>query len=354
MIKQMFCVKKGYGEVVLYKDYPFFADNDVAYRVAYYLHIMAGENLIAPLEYYKPDIKSKGYDGTRLPIAIGPRIRNWIGPYELSTAIEQAEDTLTGEKAYLTDMEIHRGAKEYSKPSGVDQLYETFWEIRSGNDETTIVIRDPEIDLNSTTLYVPNLIDITFSRHDKKLHMCANFGVHEPDDEFGAELYFLMHIRYLYEMWLGYIGIEEVRLFVKVHHAKKDFTVPIYCTDEPIIEETDPDAYWQQLRTLNNYNLYTMAFFTESTLNSSKVDVKTLWKTIKKNYFSNEKPIGSDYEPIQIPLLKDMALCLSIYGIVSYSHHNRWVKLVEEMIGMMRTNMKEEIVDYIKFKNYVM
>lgn len=343
-------VKKGYNELEMPSIYPhFLVNNEITnpfYRIAHYLHITGGENLVSPLEYYSDHVKDLAVDSKRMQIAIGPRMVNWVGPNELSLAITKAQDMIEEDEPYKTDMEKYQGIKEYSKPTGIDQLYETYWDIVNRSLESSIVIRDPEIDLDDNTVFTPELINITFSRHDDELIMFANFGVYENDSTFINDLYFLMHIRYLYQLWLVNQRINSVRLFIKVNNALEDLDINFIRNIEPLMGN-DPDKYWGQIRSLRQYNMNSMSFFNESTFNNEKVSVEKLLRILNEQFFNVEEDTNYEYPEINIPLIKDMALALTIGGFLRYDKDKKYISNVNEMLNEMKTGIKFEVESYI-------
>jgi hypothetical protein len=192
------------------------------YRIAHYLHIIDGNNEVAPLQYFSDHVIAEENE-KHLPSCIGPRIRNWIGPHELSDSIEADRDRMEREDAYQSFMAKAYGVVEHGKPKGVDQLYETYFDIVNDNPESTIIVRDPEIDLANASMLVPDLISISFVKFSDHIIINANFGGVDGDTDYINDLWFLMHLRSLYELWFK----TEVRLYVKICNALEPLTLPV-------------------------------------------------------------------------------------------------------------------------------
>lgn len=351
-------VEKGFNEINLsYPSYIYMVYNDeytsCPLRVMNYLHIVSGENLVAPLKYYSDNIICE--EGQkRMPNAIGPRIKNWIGANELARAQREDVERQEEDNPYPSDMQKYTGVVEHGKPTGIDQMYEVFFDIVNENKESTIIVRDPEIDLDQATMLVPDLISVTFSRNNENLIIFANFGSCE-DTSILNDIWFVMQMKHMYQIWLGkHNGIKKVNLVIKVNNSDKKIEIPCFMDPNHKNYDCEGNDYWSQIRTLNQLSVHVQSFFGSDSVGNVNIDIKKLSDIIHRNFLCDKKSTFGDYEPIKIPLLRDMAKSLMIGGLVRNDKNGDPIcqSLVKELLQEMVTPMKLEMQDYLRVNKY--
>jgi len=350
-------VEEGFNEINLSYPYTYMVYNDeftsCPFRIMYYLHIVSGENLVAPLAYYSDHIVCENGQ-KRMSDALGPRIKNWIGPNELAKAQACDVERQQEENPYPSDMKKYFDVQEHTKPHGIDQLYETYFDMVNENYESTIIVRDPEIDLNTATTLIPDLISITFSRRKEKMVIFANFGSCH-DTSILNDIWFITQLKYMYKLWLGkYNGVDKINLIVKVNNSMETIEVPCHLDTDESNYACEPDQYWTQIRTLNKAATTIQAFFGEDTINNPKIDIRRLNHVLHSNYMIPKKKNFGDYDPLTVPILRDMFKALIIGGLVRNDHNSDSTCrfLIKELMDEMVTPLKLEMNDYLYWQGH--
>lgn len=331
-------------------DFPFHIihNNDStngAYRIAHFLSIVSGDNFIKSIELYSDHIKKYASDGVRIESALGPRIKYWVGAHGVAEAIKEAEEINeldTGGDNFLS-------AKEYCKSSGIDQLHKTYLDIHNGMSETTIVCRDPDLDFDNNK-YIPDLISITFSRHQELLTVFANFGEASETTEFINDLWFLSRLCELYKLWLSDIGIKKVELKILCNCVKSSFSVDVFQSKELFeLVDSDPDIFWEQISTLVSCLKHLRAFLNKENLMKDDISPEYLVKDKLIRLFVGQwqKDEIEKYVKINMPYVLDMFLSLIIYPLSISKYSERFEDLVIELYQRMTTDIKYEIIPTI-------
>jgi hypothetical protein len=165
---------------------------NVAFRIAYYLHVMRGANDLKSLMFHSDHMKDFSDNGRDLRGSIGPRMRFWVGADQLQEAITINQD--------IDD------EKEFVRPEGVDQLRLAYTDLASGMSEASISIRDPAIDFEDTN-DIPDLVSIQFHVLEKTyenhiLCMALMYGEIKKSSNFINELWVMLQVSHMYKDWL--------------------------------------------------------------------------------------------------------------------------------------------------------
>lgn len=350
-------VEEGHNEINLSYPYMYFVYNDkftsCPYRIMHFLHIVSGENEVAPLKYYSDHIVCE--EGQkRIPNAIGPRIKNWIGAHEITRAQVADVERQEEDQPFPSFMKEKFGVEEHGKPHGVDQLYETYFDIVNENKESTIIVRDPEIDLDNATCLVPDLISISFSRRKEQVTIFANFGACE-DTSILNDIWFIMQLKYMYKIWLGkYNNVSAINFIVKVNNSDQIIEIPCYLDANELNYVCEPMDYWSQVRTLYTMTTHIQAFFGPDTIGKTDVDIRRLSDLLHNNFLTDKKEKFGDFEPVKVPILRDMAKALMIGGLVRNDprKNKECANLVKDLMSEMVTPLKLEMGDYLEVYRY--
>ena len=347
----------GYSELNLSHNALYFPLNNgvtsCPYRIAHFLHIVGGENLVAPLKFFSDHIICESGQ-TRIPYAIGPRIKNWVGANEIIRAQAENFQNQQEEEAFPSDMKSKFNAPENTKPHGVDQLYEVFWDVVNEVKESTIICRDPELDLTNPDILVPDLISISFARKGENVIILTTFGSAESD-EILNDMWTILHLKTMFaHWWKQHNNVENVQLMVKVINSDKEISVP--CIEDNNEEHYKCNAtdYWAQIRTLRQFLTHTYAFFGKESFQSNQIDHRRLVDTLHRNFIGKKKEQFGDYEPITIPFIRDMAKVLIIGAFVRNDVNKKFenIDIVSDLIKEMVTPLRKEIEDYVSGNQY--
>lgn len=130
------------------------------FRLGYFMWIMKGSNTLKSISYYGNHLDDLTDDGNTLRGAYGPRMRMWIGPDALQSAININKNIDNPE--------------EFVKPCGTDQLKSVCEDLMFGMTGTAMNIFDPSLDFGETN-NVPELQRVEFVVRDNRLNVIMNF-----------------------------------------------------------------------------------------------------------------------------------------------------------------------------------
>jgi hypothetical protein len=297
---------------------------NLGFRLAYFLWVLKGSNMLQSLSYYSKHVNDLTDDNMTLRGAYGPRMRFWVGADQLQEAINT--------NTRIDDPE------DFIKPKGVDQLQMCFQDLENGMETSSCVILDPSLDFEDSK-NIPDLVSITF-RKSSTLDMIVNYGTIYLNKEFVNDYFFLslLHkcMSSLLNIQAGFIYFSIVN--PKFSEEKVEFYEYEYkyCDLHP--EDFLIDAFWDNIFRLYDFEKHLRCAISNESTHSEQVDLVSHCEMLLRKFV----------EPIEDAFWKDYGKAILVCSLLKYGNDN-YANYLEDILNTMEENgFKKEILHKIE------
>lgn len=270
---------------------------NIGFRIAYFLWIMRGANLVEQLDYYSDHLHADTDDEITLRGAYGPRLRYWVGADQIV-------------EANKINMDIE-DPEDFVKPKGVDQLYSALQDLKSYMTVSPICIFNPAIDFEGSN-DIPNLISIIFRyEHGYLLNLHAVFSESIINGHFINDYFVLCLLQNCMAGWLGgqcgnltvYIESPILMDIEPIQISKmKMFDNPTYLPKDNV------DNFWEDMMILWEMERHMRMRITPQTVINEQVSP----------HFINERLIDRSLVKIKSDFWRNCGYVLLVYSMIKH------------------------------------
>lgn len=296
---------------------------NIGFRLAYFLWIMRGSNLLDNLNYYSKHVDKMTDNNINLRGAYGPRLRMWVGADQLQESIKANQDV---------------DEEECTKPQGVNQLEKVYDDLKGGMISSCCQIFDPSIDFDNSN-DIPELSTMNFV-FQKDLQMNALFTSATLNGHFINDYFFLS---LLHSCMANMLGTKTGRLNVIISNANSVLmSVPQmrapHCSLEVehiMPDNTNPESLLKDIYSLCDFEKHLRNSVTKESIMIPTVNILPLCEKIMS------KTVDATATSCQF--WKDYAYTMFASVLIKEDKERFKEYIVDQILPKIKGRFKDEI-----------